>query len=208
MRCTGPPCKKGPHCQRDPISKRHYPLNTQHLKSLIMYVRDGHTLQTYDDVPKDICEELYAEEQQSYERHKNSASTSTESQPLININVLPAPSCQKSHLVSCPAKTLALGMPPNYTPIDRLNIPDFRDDAVKEYCAWQESQVKDLEEKREYQTACDVILGEGMDLELIRRSPNSKFLIDKGVKRGPAEWVVNDDINFWVENIKRPRTKE
>jgi hypothetical protein len=87
-------------------------------------------------------------------------------------------------------------MPSKYTPIDRLNIPGFRDDAVKEYYAWQESQVKDLEQKREYQTACDVILGEGMDLELIRRNRNPKFLIDKGVKRGPAEWVVSDDIDF------------
>ena len=47
-----------------------------------------------------------------------------------------------------------------------------------------------------------------MDLELIRRNPNPKFLIDKGVKRGPAKQVVSDDINFWVENIKRPRTEE
>jgi hypothetical protein len=100
-----------------------------------MYVQYGHTLQTHDDVPKDIREELYAEEQQSHERHQKSARTSTASQPPININVLPAPSCQTCHQVSSPARTPAPDMPSKYTPINRLNIPGFQDDAVKEYCA-------------------------------------------------------------------------
>ena len=30
-----------------------------------MYVQDGHTLETHDDVPKKIRDELYVEEQQS-----------------------------------------------------------------------------------------------------------------------------------------------
>jgi hypothetical protein len=93
MRCPGPPCNKGPHCWRDPVGKKHYPLNTQYLKSLIMYVQDGHTLQTHDDVPKEIWEQLYTEEQQSHERNPKSAGTSTASHLPIYINVLPAPSC-------------------------------------------------------------------------------------------------------------------
>jgi hypothetical protein len=58
MRCPGPPCKKGPHCWVNPIGKKHYPLNTRHLKSLIMYVQEGHTLETHDDVPENVREEL------------------------------------------------------------------------------------------------------------------------------------------------------
>jgi hypothetical protein len=46
MRCPGPPCKKGLYCWIDPIGKRHYPLNTRQLKSLIMYVQERHTLET------------------------------------------------------------------------------------------------------------------------------------------------------------------
>jgi hypothetical protein len=34
------------------------------------HVQDGHTLKTHDDVPEDIREQLYAEEQQSLERHQ------------------------------------------------------------------------------------------------------------------------------------------
>jgi hypothetical protein len=98
-----------------------------------MYVQDGHTLQTHDDVPKEIREQLYAEEQQSRERNSKSASTSTVSHLLIYINVLPAPSCQTSHLLSCLAETLAKDRPLKYTLIDRLNIHGFQDDAVKEF---------------------------------------------------------------------------
>jgi len=46
-----------------------------------------------------------------------------------------------------------------------------------------------------------------MDLELIRRNPNPKFLIDEDVLEGIAEHIVND-IDYWFENIKRPRTGE
>lgn len=64
-----------------------------------MHVQDGLTLKTHDDVPKDIREWLYAEEQQSLERHQKVTRTSTASHPPITIiNVLPAPSYQTSHL--------------------------------------------------------------------------------------------------------------
>ena len=35
MRCPGPPCNRGPHCWRDPLGKKHYKLQTHHLKALI-----------------------------------------------------------------------------------------------------------------------------------------------------------------------------
>jgi hypothetical protein len=62
MRCPGPPCRLGPHCWRDPVGKKHYKQNMHHLKSLIRHVQEGHMLQTHDDVPEDIREQLYAEE--------------------------------------------------------------------------------------------------------------------------------------------------
>jgi hypothetical protein len=170
-------------------------------------VQDSHLLKTHDDVPKDICEQLYTEEQLSLQSHQKVARTSTAGHPITITNVLLALFYQTSYLVSSPSGTPALDMPLKYTPIDCLNIPGYWDDAVKEYCAWQQSQVKEPELKVEYKTACDVILGENIDLELIRRNPNPKLLTDKGVKRGTAEQVVSD-IDYWVENIKRPRTEE
>ena len=120
--------------------------------------------------------------------------------------MLPPPSGPTSHLASL-AGTPVLDMPSRHTPTDRLNIPGFRDDAVKEYCAWQQSQVKELALKAGFQTACSVILKKGLDLELIRRNPNPKFLIDEDVQEGIAEHVVSD-IDYWFENIKRPRIEE
>src|SRR6266536_1520762 len=102
----------------------------------------SHTLETHDDIPANIREELYAEEQKSLERYQK-ASGSAATPPAIHItNVLPPPSGPTSHLVSL-AGTLVPDMPSRHTPTDCLNIPGFRDDTVKEYCAWQESQVKE-----------------------------------------------------------------
>jgi hypothetical protein len=156
-------------------------------------VQQGYTLQTHDDVLKDIREQLYAEEQQSLKRHQKTTNTSTTSLPPINItNVLPAPSYQTSHLVSSTAGTPAPDMPSISTPINLLNIPSPRDEAVEEYCAWQQSKVKKPTLKVEYQKACDVIIEDGMDLELICQDPNPDFLIKRGVKRGIAKQVVGD----------------
>jgi hypothetical protein len=99
--------------------------------------------------------------------------------------VLPAISGQQSH----PDPEM------KSTPLNRLNIPGFRDDAVEEYCNWQKSQNKRPELKLEYQKACDVIIKRGSDLELIRRNPNPKFLINADVLEGVAEHVIGD-INY------------
>jgi hypothetical protein len=115
-----------------------------------MYVQDSHTLETHDDVPKNLREELYAEEQQSLQKHQKASRTSASGLPPINItNVLPAPSSQQSHLASS-AATPAPDMPSKSTPLNRLNIPGFRDNAVEEYCAWQKLQNKRPELKLEY----------------------------------------------------------
>jgi hypothetical protein len=98
-------------------------------------------------------------------------------------------------------------MPSKHTPIGHLNIPGLRDVLVKEYCAWQQLQVEDITKKVEYEQAGQMILGERMDLGLIRRDPNPDFLIKKGVKKGIAEHVVGD-IDYWVEKVKRARAEE
>lgn len=66
-----------------------------------------------------------------------------------------------------------------YIANDCLNIFSFRDTAVKEYYAWQQSQVKEPALKAEYQTICGVILKEGIDLELIREDLDLDFLVKK-----------------------------
>jgi hypothetical protein len=154
-----------------------------------MYVQEGHTLETHNDVPANIREELYAEEQKSLKRHQKASGTSAATPPAIHMtNVLP-PSSPTSYLASL-AGTPVPDIPLRHTLINRLNIPGFRDDAIKEYCTWQQSQVKEPVLKAGFQTACSVILKKGLDLELICRNPNPKFLINEDVQEGIAKHVV------------------
>lgn len=90
MRCPRPPCNLRPYYWRDSVGKKHYKLKTHHLNSLIKHVEQGGTLQTQDDVPDDIREQLYAEEQQDVERKRKRRASSLANCPPINItNVLP-----------------------------------------------------------------------------------------------------------------------
>jgi hypothetical protein len=52
----------------DPFGKKHYKLRTQHLKLLIQLVEQGGTLQSRDDVPDHIREQLFAGEEERLER--------------------------------------------------------------------------------------------------------------------------------------------
>jgi intergrase/recombinase len=83
-------------------------------------------------------------------------------------------------------------MPSTSTPMNRLDFPRPRDKAVKDYCAWQQSQVEDPEQKDPYQKAYEVIMKNCMSLELIYRDPNPDFLIHAGVPTGAALHIVGD----------------
>jgi hypothetical protein len=200
MQCPGPPCDKGPHCWCDPIGKKHYSLRPRHLKSLIRFVEQGGILETHCDVPEEIRQQLYAEEQHSLDAKRQKASTSVANLPPIHItNTMPTSSCQncQQRLSSVPE------MPP---PHSLLSIPGFRDKAVEEYCAWHQSKFEDPIHKVEYRKAHDVMKENAMTLQLIHRDPNPDFLITGGVKRGAALHVVND-IEEWFQQCKRVRTE-
>lgn len=89
MRCPGPPCPHGRHCWIDPAGKKHYRLLSHHLKDLIRHVERGGTLQTHDDVPLSIREQLYAEEQQKLNRKSGKLVRSPGNPSSVTINILP-----------------------------------------------------------------------------------------------------------------------
>ncbi|RJE21195.1 hypothetical protein PHISCL_06471 [Aspergillus sclerotialis] len=93
MRCPGPLCRHdGQYCWQDPESKRHHRLKTHHLKALVKYVERGGVLDTHDDVPDSLREQLHAEEDLRHEKRKKTPDSSTSNPmcPPIDINVLPA----------------------------------------------------------------------------------------------------------------------
>jgi hypothetical protein len=196
MRCPGPPCHLGPYCWRDDVGKRHYRLKTHHLRKLIHFVEQGGRLERHDDVPEDIRDQLYAEEQQDVERRRKRRATSPAGCPPIHItNVLPHQGPAASPPESTPAPAEAgLSVSPA-----RLEIAGPRDVAVRTYSAWQSSQVSDRALKIEYQKACAITLDEGLDLELVYEDQNADLYIRKGVKTGVARRFVRD-IETWAKH--------
>ena len=62
MRCPGPPCDLGPHCWIDSDTKKHYRLKAHHMRQLIEHVQQVGNVETHDDVPQIIRDQLYTEE--------------------------------------------------------------------------------------------------------------------------------------------------
>ncbi|KAI1839961.1 hypothetical protein JX266_013830 [Neoarthrinium moseri] len=88
LRCPGPPCLQGPYCWRDSETKKRYKLRTPHLLRLVKYVEEGNALDTHDDMPADVRETLYLEDQQRLDRQDRATPGRY---PPINItNVLPS----------------------------------------------------------------------------------------------------------------------
>lgn len=174
MQCPGSPCDLGRHCWRDPSGKKHYRLRTHHLKALIEFVQQGNALRTHDDVPDDIREQLYAEEQQRLQRQPRSTNASTPSFPPINItNVLPSSYSSPTVSTLDPALTAAHSRANGVY----LNIPGPRDLAVRRYSEWQQTQVVDENLKIEFQKACNVTLDDGADLELVYDDQDPGFFV-------------------------------
>ena len=163
MRCPSPSCHLGPHCWQDPHGKKHYQLRTHHLKRLIAYVEGGGVLECQDDVPDTVREELYMEEQQRLEssHSKSNKSLVPGSYPPININLMGAqPSLQPAAVSHIAASVL----PPRKSgqDADRLMIDGPRDVAMREYSAWQETNVIDETLKAQFRLACDRSMRIGM----------------------------------------------
>lgn len=200
MRCPSPSCHLGPHCWQDPHGKKKYKLRTHHLKRLIAYVEKGGILQSHDDVPDIFREELYMEERQRLESQRSKSNKMVAAQgscPPININFIGAqPSFQPQ--AASPAAAPGILPQPSGQITDRLNITGPRDLAVREYSAWQETNIIDDNLKAQFRQACDVTLANGLDLEQIHEDQDPTFFTATGIARRFVR-----DIGNWARNVRR-----
>ncbi|KAI2791663.1 hypothetical protein POX_c04529 [Penicillium oxalicum] len=202
MKCASASCHLGPYCWLDPMGKKHYQLRTHHLRRLVTYVEKGGVLETHRDVPDDIREELYMEEQQRLEKKKRKGGNILAAEapyPPININVLPSQSHPSGKDITAPKVALETT---SLKDIGPLHMPGFRDVAVKEYGEWLASSVEDDNLKAAFRQACDVTLSDGFDLEHIYKDQNPEFFVGKWIKPGIAQTFV-ENIRDWVENVKK-----
>lgn len=197
MRCPGPPCRReGQYCWQDPDGKKHYKLRTHHMRTLVKYVEQGGVIETHDDIPDNLREQLYAEENQRLEKRKKSLDNSTTGLmcPPININILPAPPSQPS--MPAPAGTEVTPSRPSRT--DSIVITGLLDIAVEEYTDWHQSRVSSETFRENIQRARDVALENCLDLKQIYEDQDPGFFIKHGVKVGVARRFVSD-IGHWLE---------
>ncbi|KAK2051832.1 hypothetical protein LY76DRAFT_468373, partial [Colletotrichum caudatum] len=199
MRCPGPPCNLGPHCWIDVIgAKKHYKLRSHHFRAIVRHVEQGGVFDTYSDLPDDIRDQLYAEEQQHAERQRKTNAPSTGNYPPINItNVMPGSSPVASPATGA-ATPLTTSSPACCTAVLDLEIAGPRDVAVRKYCEWQCSQVESEALKLEFWKAYNAALDHGFDLEQVYEDQRPEFFIEQGVKAGMARRFVCD-IKKWVE---------
>lgn len=108
------------------------------MKTLVKYVDQGGVIETHDDVPNSLREQLYAEENQRLERRKKSPDNFAIGSicPMININVLPA---QSQVSMPTPAGNDVTLSTPSH--IDSIVIPGLLDIAVNNYTIWHQSRV-------------------------------------------------------------------
>jgi hypothetical protein len=199
MRCPGAPCDLGPHCWRDPDGKKHYPLKAHHMRSLIKHVDEGNRLESQADVPQAVRQQLYAEQQERFQRqHKTSTGNAGGLPPITINNVLPGSTSSGSGLqpeaVAVASTTEAL-LPQDF------ELPGFRDVALTEYSEWHQSRVFDTNLKADFRKARDVALENALDLDLIHEENDPDFFEKQGVKRGTAKRFVRD-IPRWAKRYK------
>lgn len=172
------------------------------MKRLITYVEGGGVLECQDDVPDTIRDELYMEEQQRLEnsQSKSNKSLVPGSCPPININFMGAQPSLLPAVVS-PIAASVLPPPKLGQEADQLIIYGPRDVAVRDYSAWQETNVIDETLKAQFRLACDVTLANGLDLEQIHEDQDAGFFVGKGVAVGIARRFVGD-IGRWARDVR------
>jgi hypothetical protein len=194
MRCPGPPCHhEGQYCWQDPESKKHYRLRTHHMRSLVKYMESKKgVIETHDDIPKNIRDQLRAEEEQQIGRRQKAPDLRTEFPP-ININVLPTQSSQA--LVSSSS-----GVPPSrIEQLHSMKIPGPFEVTLKEYTQWHLTRVSTASSRDNIMKAHDIALENGLDLKQIFSDNNPEFFHKQGVKIGFAR-RFGDDIPLWLED--------
>ncbi|KAJ5543730.1 hypothetical protein N7513_007238 [Penicillium frequentans] len=177
MRCPGPPCRhEGQYCGQDPHGKKHYRLRTNHLKMLTRYVQQGGVIETHDDIPDNVREQLYAEENQRLERRKKSSDSST-----------CGSTCHPVHFHL-----------PSQMPIPTTTVTA---ETVKKYATWHQSRVSSETFRENIQKVRDVALENCLDLKQIHDDQDPEFFVENGVKAGAARRLVSYIVRWVTRNM-------
>ena len=200
FRCPGSPCALGPHCWVDPVGKKHYRLLTHHLKELVRLVEQGGKLESHDDLPFSLRQQLCAEEQQRRDRKSGKVTESPGGHSPVTINILPSHPQQAMSLNGRPPRAGSLQIL-DLSLVDDLEIEGPRDVAVRKFSTWLQGQYQDPLYQEEVRKAEQVVLEEGFSLGQIYQGRASDLFAGKKLKRGVADAFTND-IPVWNKRQK------
>ncbi|OAP55759.1 hypothetical protein AYL99_09911 [Fonsecaea erecta] len=142
----------------------------------------GGGLETHDNVPLSITQQLYAEEQERRDRKSGKGPGVPSGSSAVTINTLP------SHVWDSSLD-------------DDLKIEGLRDVAVREFPHWLQAQYRGPSYQEEVRKAEKAILDERFGLLQAYRGRNSDFLASKGVNQGVTDSFMND-IPSWNKRRK------
>ncbi|KEF51031.1 uncharacterized protein A1O9_12915 [Exophiala aquamarina CBS 119918] len=199
FRCLLNSCNAPNYCWPDPDAGVHRKLNTPLLRKLIRYAEEGNPLNTPNDVPQGLRDEIRLQDQQRHDRKRKARAVSPQGYPPVNItNYMPGHS-EPTSLQPPPART----EPAHVTPktVSALEIPGFRDDAVQDYVRYLQGTVRSQRHKAEYEKAGNIVLEDLLDLDQVFRDYKPDFFIARDVKKAPAEQFIRD-IPAFVEHQK------
>lgn len=162
------------------------------------YIQSGGLLQSHEDVPGMIREQMYRAERQRLigQGLITVLWPGQTALPLLSPNVLPA---QASQTAESPALPFSENGTASSVDIPDLRISGLLDVAAREYSSWQQSCLSDEELKAEVKKACAVALDDALDLARINEDKDPDYCTKRGVKWRIARRFVKD-IRFWVEN--------
>ncbi|GLA89530.1 hypothetical protein AtubIFM56815_004010 [Aspergillus tubingensis] len=146
-----------------------------------------------------LAEQIYRVERRLLEGAKSRSRLPSESAypPITITNVLPAQATQPGMSSSPPTPEDASICS---TKASRLKIAGFRDANVQAYCDCCQSQVANELWKDEFHKACDVALGDGLDLDQIDELSDPEYFKNRGVRWGIPRRFVRD-IRDWVDRL-------
>ena len=158
---------------------------------MVRFVEQVGRLESHDDVPLSLRQQLYAEEQQRRDRKSRKVAESAGGPSPVTINILPGhghqttPPNGRAHSVG-PVQVWESSL------ADDLEIEGSRDVAVRRFSKWLQPQYQDPSLQEEVRKAEQAVLDEAFNLVQIYGGQASDCFIRKKVKRGVADRFMND----------------
>lgn len=187
--CPSLSCNSPNYCWVDHIfGNIHRKINTRLLGKVIKHALCN-DLTTHRDVPGDLQEEIRMEDQQRNNRKRKAIAISPHNTAPVNItNVMPG------HSELALLQPQAASAPPasGSKPANALEIPGFRDDAVKDYVEFLKSKVRSQKHREEFEKAGNIVLDDLLDLDQVYNEHKVEFFTSRRVKLAPAKQFIRD----------------